>query len=131
MPTAPKILLVDSDATFRRMVRDMIRRHYPDVTISEAHNREDALRQVRRQRPGLILTEIDMDGRRSLDLPQKMHAVHPKCVIAVMTSYDLPEYQEEALQGGARHFISKSVPSGPAILTIVGAALTARSKPYP
>lgn len=127
MPRLPKILLVDSDTTFRRMVGDMIRRHFPDVHVSEARNREDALRQVRRHRPGLILTEIDMRGRRSLDLLEKMHALHPECVIAVMTSYDLPEYREAALQGGARHFISKSVPSGPAIMEIVTAELMAPS----
>jgi DNA-binding NarL/FixJ family response regulator len=119
-----KILLVDNDAAFRRMLRDLIRRHFPHAIVHEAHGPEDAVRKIKSISPGLVLAEIDMAGRRSLDLTRKMNAVHPESVIAILTSYDLPEYREAAFQAGAHHFISKSMPTTvPVILAIVEEAL--------
>jgi DNA-binding NarL/FixJ family response regulator len=123
----PHILLVDSDTTFRRMVAMLIKRHYPHASVSGARNQHDALRQVPCFAPGLILTEIDLSGRRVLDLPRKMRALYPEAVVAVLTSYDLPEYREAAFQAGARYFISKSLPSGPAILAMVAQELSPSS----
>jgi len=130
MPTHSSILLVDSDTNFRRMVKALIRRHYPHIIVREACNQRDALRQARCFPPGLILMEIDISGHRSLDLPRRMRAMYPETVIAVLTSYDLPEYREAAFQAGAHHFVSKSLPSGPAILAIVEEVLNA-SHPIP
>lgn len=122
------ILLIDSDPIFRGMVKAMIQRHYPEINVNEACSREEAMQQVKRFRPGLILTEIDIRGRRALDLPQRMLEAHPGSIIAVLTSYDLPEYREASLQSGARHFISKSRPSGKTIREIVDTELVAPSR---
>ena len=123
MPTHPSILVVDSDTGFRRMVKALIGRHHPHIIVNEARSQDDALRQVICFTPGLILTEIDLSGHRSLDLPRRMRAIYPESVIAVLTSYDLPEYREAVFKAGAHHFISKSIPAGPAILAIVKKAL--------
>ena len=117
------ILLVDNHRIFRRTVRETIARRYPGITVMEAIDREDAIRKVKRHRPGLIFTDIDIQGCRALDLLQRIHEVHPDGVIAVLTSYDLPEYREAALARGARHFISKSASNGSAIMKIVEAEL--------
>lgn len=117
------ILLVDNHRIFRRTVRETIARRYPGITVVEALDREDAIRKVKRHRPGLIFTDIDIRGCRALDLLQRIHEVHPDGVIAVLTSYDLPEYREAALARGARHFISKSASNGSAIMKIVEAEL--------
>jgi DNA-binding NarL/FixJ family response regulator len=130
MPTPPRILLVDSDTTFRHMVNVLIRRHYPHAIVREASNQQDALRQIGCFSPCLILTEVDLSGRRCMDLPRKMLAIHPESVVVVLTSYDLPEYREALFQAGTHHFISKSLPSAPAILAIVGEELNA-SYPAP
>jgi DNA-binding NarL/FixJ family response regulator len=117
------ILLVDSHRVFRRMVREVIARHCPGITVIEALDREDALRKLKRHRPGLIFTDIDIRGCRVLDLLQRMRRVHPDGVIVVLTSYDLPEYREAALACGAHHFISKSASNGSTIVNIVEAEL--------
>ncbi|MBC2733125.1 MAG: response regulator [Desulfobacteraceae bacterium] len=124
MKTHPEILLVDSHPTYRRLVKELIRRHYPAIRVKEAYDREDALGKIRRYQPDLILTEIDMRGRRIPDLPQQMHAIHPDGVIAVLTTCDLPEYREVALKNGARHFISKSQSNGKAIMEMIAEELT-------
>jgi DNA-binding NarL/FixJ family response regulator len=119
MTTHQRILLVDSDPRFRRMVKALIRRHYPRIIVSEACNPQDALRQVRCFTPGMIMTEIDLSGRRILDLPRKMRALHPECRIVVLSNYDLPEYRAAAFEAGAHDFISKSVPAGQTIMGLV------------
>ena len=78
--------------------------------------------------PGLILTEIDLSGRRVLDLPRKMRALYPEAVVAVLTSYDLPEYREAAFSGrGALFHLQIPAPSGPAILAMVAQELSPSS----
>ncbi|MFO7494612.1 MAG: response regulator transcription factor [Desulfobacterales bacterium] len=123
MSACQGILLVDNHRIFRRTVRETIARRYPGITVVEAIDREDAIRKVKRHRPGLIFTDIDIRGCRALDLLQRIHEVHPDGVIAVLTSYDLPEYREAALARGARHFISKSASNNSAIIKIVEAEL--------
>lgn len=123
MEQRPEILLVDSHPTYRRLVRELIHRHRPDIRVQEAQDRTDALGKIRRFRPHLILTEIDMQGRRIPDLPEEMQALHPEGVVAVLTACDLPEYREAALKSGARHFISKSQSNGQAILEVINDAL--------
>jgi two-component system nitrate/nitrite response regulator NarL len=121
--THPEILLVDSHPTYRRLVKELIHRHYPAIRIKEAFDMEDALGKIRRYQPDLILTEIDMRGRRIPNLPQQMLAIHPDGVIAVLTTCDLPEYREVALKNGARHFISKSQSNGKAIMEMIAEEL--------
>ena len=120
---APEILLVDSHPTYRRLVRELISRHHPDIRVQEAQDEKDALGKIRRHRPDLILTEIDLRGRRIPDLPEEMQAIHPGSVVAVLTACDLPEYRDVALKSGARHFISKSLSNGKAILEAINDAL--------
>ncbi len=115
--------MVDSHPTYRRLVKELIRRHYPAIRVKEAYNREDALGKIRRYQPDLILTEIDMRGRRVPDLPKQMQAIHPEGVVAVLTTCDLPEYREAALKSGARHFISKSLPNSKAIMEMIAEEL--------
>jgi DNA-binding NarL/FixJ family response regulator len=121
--THPEILLVDSHPTYRRLVKELIHRPYPAIRIKEAFDMEDALGKIRRYQPDLILTEIDMRGRRVPDLPKQMQAIHPDGVIAVLTTCDLPEYREVALKNGARHFISKSQSNGKAIMEMIAEEL--------
>lgn len=123
MNSGPEILLVDSHSTYRRLVRELIGRHRPDIRVKEACDRQDALGKIRRYRPDLILTEIDMQGRRIPDLPGEMQAIHPDGVVAVLTDCDLPEYRDTVLKSGAHHFISKSLPNGKAILEVINDAL--------
>ncbi len=115
MSACQGILLVDNHRIFRRTVRETIARRYPGITVVEALDREDAIRKVKRHRPGLIFTDIDIRGW--------IHEVHPDGVIAVLTSYDLPEYREAALARGARHSISKSASNGSTIEKIIAAEL--------
>lgn len=115
--------MVDSHPTYRRLVKELIRRHYPAIRVKEAYDREDALGKIRRYQPDLILTEIDMHGCRVTDLPKQMQTIHPDGVVAVLTTCDLPEYREAALKNGARHFISKSLPNSKAIMEMIAEEL--------
>ena len=118
------ILLVDSHLAFRRTVRETIARRCPGIPVTEALSGEDAIRKVKRHRPGLIITDIDIRGRRVLGLLQRIREIQPESTIAVLTSYDLPEYREAALASGADLFFSKSASSGRTIEKIIEAELS-------
>jgi DNA-binding NarL/FixJ family response regulator len=118
-----EILLVDSHRVFRRAVRETIARRCPGVVVLEAPSGEDAIRKVKRHRPGLIFTDIDIPGCRVLDLLQRIREAYPAAMIVVLTSYDQPEYREAALANGANLFFSKSASSGSTIEKIIEAEL--------
>jgi two-component system response regulator YesN len=118
-----KILLVDSDGKFRRLIRETILRHYRNIQVEEAPNRTVALQHLIEFRPELILTEIDMQGHRSLDLLRRMRQASPESAIAVLTSYDQKEYQRSTLRSGAHYFISKVQANSKIIRNVIDSEL--------
>lgn len=123
MKTSRTILVVDGDDRYRQMVKAMILRYHPGTIVDEAQSLHGALQQIRRRHPDVIITEIDLRGRRRVSLPNELAALHPEGVIVVLTSCDQPEYREVVLQGGAHYFVSKSLPHHHRLRTIVDAEL--------
>jgi two-component system response regulator YesN len=80
---------------------------FPSIVIEEATEGNEALRKVDMFFPDLIFMDIQLPGENGLLLTQKIKKDHPKIIICILTSYDLPEYREVALQCGATCFITK------------------------
>ena len=49
----------------------------------------------------------------------KIKSTHAEIVVAMLTSYDLPEYREAAYQSGANYFFAKGISPWEEILTLV------------
>jgi DNA-binding NarL/FixJ family response regulator len=107
------------------MVKTSILRHFPGIRIVEASNGNDALHTASRFKPGLIFTEIHFQGGCAMDLPRRLHRVNPEGVIAVLTSYDLPEYRQAVVNNGVHYFISKSDVNAQTIKHIVKSEMPA------
>jgi Response regulator containing a CheY-like receiver domain and an HTH DNA-binding domain len=124
----PKILLVDDDANYRKLIRETLCLSLPSLCVKEAGDGEEALRKIEACPPDIIFMDIRLPGENGLVLTQKIKINYPDVDIAILTSYDLPEYQEAALESGANYFLLKNaiIPLG--IITMVQDLIDSREK---
>ena len=104
---AIKILVVEDNATFRQAFKENLQLVGPYIVIQEAVDARECLEKVEAFRPHLILMDIRVPGESGLSLTKKIKVLYPAIQIIVMSSYDDLEYQEAALQFGARSFLTK------------------------
>ena len=120
-----KILLVEDNVSFRRVLRQGLDEFFPCVIIGEAGDGEEALRKIETLLPSLIFMDIDLPGEDGLELTRKIKATHPETPIIILTSYDLPEYRQLAHEGGANNSLVKGSSTLGELITEVESLLSA------
>ena len=113
------ILIIDDNASFRESFRDLLRQHFPDIRIEEAADMKGSLEKISEYPTDLIFVDIELAGESGLELIRKIREAHAGPVIAIFTSYDLPEYRAAAKQSGANYFFSKGGSSMEEVLDVV------------
>jgi len=103
-----KILIVDDNDFFRQTLKATLKGCSPTIAIGEAVDGDKALKKVDTFVPDLIFMDIQLPGESGLELTKKIKATHPKIIILVLTTYDIPEYRRAASQYGADRFLDKS-----------------------
>ena len=102
-----RILVVEDQADTRQIIRDMLAP--TDYEIIEAENGEQALATIARQRPDLILMDIQlpiMDGYTATRQIKSDPALRSIPIIAV-TSYALREKENKARAAGCDDYVPK------------------------
>jgi len=122
-----KILLVEYDTKLRRRIKAILELRLPFVTISEASNSEEALKQIRQHRPEFILIDIRLKKENGLDLVKKIKYIYPHAVITINSNCDSPEYRAEAVHKGADYFLSKKTNSIQDLFKLVESVHSMRS----
>ncbi|MEV2270496.1 response regulator transcription factor [Nonomuraea africana] len=111
-----RVLLADD----QRMVRSGFRRILeaePDIeVVAEAGDGIAALHLAQRERPDVSLLDIRMPGIGGLEVTRRLAGpgIADPLRVVVVTTFDLDEYVNEALHGGAVGFLLKD--AGPAML---------------
>lgn len=102
-----KILIVEDYASLRQSLKKILYLQFPLTVIEEAADGNEALKKVDTFLPDLIFMDIKLPGENGIHLTQKIKKDHPEIIIAILTSYDSPEYREAAFKCGANWFIAK------------------------
>jgi two-component system cell cycle response regulator DivK len=101
------ILVVEDQPDDRQILRDMLARE--NYQVLEAEDGEQALASVAKQRPDLILIDLQFPILDGLEAPRRIKAdpsLRSIPIIAV-TSYALNGDEEEARAAGCNDFIPK------------------------
>ena len=69
-----RVLVVDDDPAMRRLLRAILRDRY---AIEEAEHGQDALRQLRKQPFGLVITDLVMPDMEGIELLREIRRVYP------------------------------------------------------
>lgn len=101
------VMLVDDHG----LVRTGIKRLLKDVSgievVAEAENGEQAIRQVRKEKPDVILMDISMPGIGGLEATRKISQVVPGVKIIAVTIHDDDPFPARLLEAGASGYLTK------------------------
>ena len=119
-----RTMLVEDSPNFRQIVKDTLQDQFPCMDIIEAANGAEALQKIDGHPPNLIFMDIRLPEENGLELTRKIKVDWPDVIIIILTSYDLPEYQEEATRNKADYFLSKGSIVNNEMFTLVKSILS-------
>jgi DNA-binding NarL/FixJ family response regulator len=102
-----RILLVDDHAMFREGVKMLLQRDARLEVIGEAGDPAKALELTARERPDIVLLDIDLAGHDGLDMIESLQASSPGSDVIVLTGIRDEGLQARALRSGAKGFVQK------------------------
>jgi two-component system invasion response regulator UvrY len=102
-----KIMLVDDHIVVREGVRRLLS-SMDGVELCEAGSGQEALALFRKERPELVLLDLNLAGMGGLELLRRLLADDEKVRVVVFSMHAEPIYAARALRLGARGYVSKS-----------------------
>jgi DNA-binding NarL/FixJ family response regulator len=121
------VMLVDDHALVRAGIRSLIDRLSGFIVMAEASNPDEALDQLARAVPDIVLTDITMGAHSGLDLLRVLQQRFPSVGVIVLSMHASEELATEALRLGASAYLLKD--AAPAELDIALRAV-ARNETY-
>lgn len=111
------VLVVDDSPIDRRLVAGLLSKS-PNVDVAFAADGEEALRQMEKQRPNLVVTDLIMPNLDGLELVAAVVSRFPLVPVILMTGKGSEEIAVQALQAGAASYVPKSVLSSLLVETV-------------
>jgi two-component system nitrogen regulation response regulator GlnG len=105
MPKPSSVWIIDDDRSIRWVLeKALLREDIPCMTFSSA---SDALRELERSQPSVVVSDIRMPGVSGLELLQSLKEQLPKVPVIIMTAYSDLDSAVSAFQGGAFEYLPK------------------------
>lgn len=102
-----RILIVDDHPIVREGFAALLSRE-PDCEVcGEAADANEALRQVERQRPDVVLVDLSLGEADGLELVRRIHTRNEGMPIVVCSMHGEAQYAERALHAGALGYVNK------------------------
>lgn len=117
MSTAPTLLVVDDDETFRtRLGRAMTQRGF---AVTLAASTEEALTLIQ-EAPEFAVVDLRMPGKSGLDLLAALKAQDPNTHVVMLTGYGSITTAVEATKRGAAVYLTKPVDADEVLRALTG-----------
>ncbi|HVZ65649.1 MAG TPA: response regulator transcription factor [Lacunisphaera sp.] len=104
-----KILIVDDEAHIRKFV-GLVVRSLGSPKVIEAGDGAAAVEICARERPELVLLDVNMPRLDGLQTLQALRQQDPECVVVMLTSLINRQTVEECLRLGATGYLRKDTP---------------------
>jgi len=113
-----RLLLVDDHPMMRAGLAQLINKQ-PEIEVCcEASNPAEALQEITRCQPDLLVTDITMPGRSGVEFIKDVIALHSSLLILVVSMHDELIYAERVLRAGARGYVMKEAGGEKLLLAI-------------
>jgi DNA-binding NarL/FixJ family response regulator len=123
-----RTLIVEDNATFRQMLKEILIARFPTMEIIEEPDGNELFNKIGAFHPHIIFMDIRLPGENGLELTKKIKANYPEIVVVILTSYDLPEYRQAARLSKADHFVTKDSATQD-FLSLVESIILAKKSP--
>jgi DNA-binding NarL/FixJ family response regulator len=102
-----RIFLVDDHAIVRQGLASLINRETDLLVCGDSEDANEALRQIERVKPDLIIVDISLSGPDGLELLKCIRARDPDLPVLILSMLDELLYAERSLRAGANGYIMK------------------------
>ena len=102
-----RVLIADDHTLVRAGLTSLIARLPEMEVVAEAADGRQALRLVRDLQPDIVLMDIAMPGLNGLESAERIHGIHPKIKIIILSMHASEEYVAQALKAGASGYLLK------------------------
>ena len=113
-----RVLVADDEPRARQSLRALLTTQPRVLLVAEATNGREALEQVGRDRPDVVLLDVRMPEVDGLEATRQIKAQWPGTRVIVHSMY--PEYRAAALAAGADAFVVKGDPPDELLRLIEG-----------
>jgi DNA-binding NarL/FixJ family response regulator len=105
------VVLADDQGMVRAGLRSLLEADSEISVVGEAADGLEAIDEVRRKRPDVVLMDIRMPELDGLSATRELIAERADLRVLALTTFDLDEYVFEALRAGASGFLLKDAPA--------------------
>ncbi|MCU0954628.1 MAG: response regulator transcription factor [Hyphomicrobium sp.] len=116
-----KLLIIDDHDIVRQGVRRLLSL-LPDSEVSEAGTAEDGFDVYMREKPAVVVLDINLSGGSGLELLTRLRSADTDARIVMFSMHADPVYANRALRSGALGFVGKSASADELIEAVKAAA---------
>jgi DNA-binding NarL/FixJ family response regulator len=102
-----KVLLVDDNALFLASAQRFLANFAAVGALVTARDGFEALEKIGRDRPDLVLIDLNMPRMNGFETTRRIKALDPSIRVIVVSLHDAPDFQTAATIAGAERFIAK------------------------
>jgi two-component system, NarL family, response regulator NreC len=122
MAEAISIVLADDHTVVRRALRVLLEEEPGFEVVAEADDADDAVRYLRGHKPNVLILDLNMPGRPSLEAIPDMKEASPETKIVVLTMQKEPAFARQALQLGVLGYVLKEAADDELVQAVRSAA---------
>lgn len=123
-----RAIIVDDEEIIRNGLRKIVEESELEIQVeATCSNGKEALQEVKKCRPELMLLDINMPIISGLDIITEVMEIVPMCKIIIISGYDEFQYAQQALRCGVFDYLLKPVNIG-ALRTTLQRAVREYSK---
>ena len=104
-----RVLLVDDHEVVRLGLRALLEHHSQFEVVGEASTAKEALDQVARLRPDIVLMDIRLPGASGIEACEEVVRQYPETRVVMLTSYAEDEMLFSAIRAGASGYVLKQI----------------------
>ncbi len=105
MSKSSKIWIIDDDRSIRWVLEKALK--HDGMVVQSYETADKALKQLGREEPDVLITDIRMPGMSGLELLDKINEQRPELPVIIMTAHSDLESAVSAYQGGAFEYLPK------------------------
>lgn len=118
-PATP-VLVVDDQAPFRAIARQVVELTPGFAVAGEAETGEDAVRLAAELAPALVLMDINLPGINGIEATRQILAAAPATLVVLLSTYGESDLPGDALACGARRYVHKEDFEPGVLLDVLG-----------
>jgi DNA-binding NarL/FixJ family response regulator len=105
--TPLRVFLADDHAIVRAGLRALLQRHDGVEVVGEAGDGHEAVTEIERTRPDIVLMDIAMPHLNGLEVTRRIRKALPRTRVLVLSMYDDADFVHEILEAGASGYLLK------------------------